>query len=119
MKDNFVYWFAHWCAFNMTAINHKCWRFNHLFHDMEKPFLLMFMSDDKVRKFHRANNAHHLEYKNGAKDYISMAVDWECARFTKEDKPLSARQLYDKIKDKLTDFDKSQLEYVFDKFGFK
>ena len=119
MKENFTWWFKHWCAFNMTALNHKCWEFRHLFHDIEKPFLLLFMSNDKVRKLHRNHNTHHLEYKHGQKDYVSMAVDWECARFTKESKPLSAVEFYNKIKDKINDFDGQQLEAVFEKYGFK
>lgn len=53
MKENFTWWFKHWCAFNMTALNHKCWGFRHLFHDIEKPFLLLFMSNDTVRHFYR------------------------------------------------------------------
>lgn len=119
MKENFTWWFSHWCAFNMTALNHKCWKFHHLFHDIEKPFLLCFLSDKKVQKFHRKHNAHHLEYVHGKKDYISMAVDWESARFTKETKPLSAVQFYNKIKDEINEFDRQQLEEVFEKYGFK
>lgn len=48
-----------------------------------------------------------------------MAVDWECARFTKESKPLSAVEFYNKIKGKMNDFDRQQLEGVFEKYGFK
>ena len=48
-----------------------------------------------------------------------MAVDWESARFTKETKPLSAVQFYNKIKDEINEFDRQQLEEVFEKYEFK
>lgn len=30
-------------------------------------------------------------------DYVQMAIDWECARITKPDKPLNARETLEKI----------------------
>ena len=36
-KRGFAYWFAHWCAYNMIAINCNAWKFKYLFHDIEKP----------------------------------------------------------------------------------
>ena len=38
-KSSFKYWFAHWCAYQMTALNCGAWKFKYLFHDIEKPFL--------------------------------------------------------------------------------
>ena len=38
-RSGFKYWFAHWCAFQMTALNLKCWRPKYLLHDIEKPWL--------------------------------------------------------------------------------
>ena len=92
-RSSFKYWFAHWCAFQMTALNLKCWKFKYLFHDIEKPWLRLFMSYNKVQKFHRRNNTHHLQYKHQNKiDWEAMVIDWECSRFTKEAAPLTARE---------------------------
>lgn len=94
-RASFSYWFAHWCAYNMTALNLKCWKFKYLFHDIEKPWLMLLWKDyDKVQKYHRVNNNHHLEYKNRDKiDWEAMVIDWECSRFTKIASPLAAREV--------------------------
>lgn len=92
-KSTFKYWFAHWCAFNFCALNLRAWKFKYLFHDMEKPWLKLFLPYEKVRKIHRTHNAHHLEYK-GKWDVEAMVIDWECSRFTKEDAPMTAFETY-------------------------
>ena len=84
-RSTFPYWFAHWCAFNLTALNLRIWKFKYLFHDIEKPWLKLFLKDyAKVQKIHRLTNRHHLEYtgKNGI-DCEALIIDWECSRFTK------------------------------------
>lgn len=97
-RSSFKYWFAHWCAFNMTALNLKAWKFKYLFHDWYKPWLRLFMPYEKVQRFHRTHSKHHLEWlelnpinKRALKfDWASMLIDWECSRFTKEASPLDA-----------------------------
>lgn len=84
-------WFAHWCAFQMTALNLNCWKWRFLFHDMEKPFLDLFLPHATVRKIHRKFSRHHVEYIFPKHyDLLAMVIDWECARFTKPDKPFGA-----------------------------
>ena len=114
-RSKFKYWFAHWCAFQMTALNLGVWKFKYLFHDMEKPFMLywfMWMCGMKhedaykrVQKWHRIHRKHHLEYL-GDKDYESMVIDWECSRFTKSNSPRTAYEqfmmMYNNKSDKLT-----------------
>lgn len=93
-RSGFKYWFAHWCAFNMTALNLRCWKFKYLFHDIEKPWLKLILRDyKKVQKWHREHNSHHLEYfiKHKKADWEAMVIDWECSRFTKEACPLDAK----------------------------
>ena len=93
-RSSFPYWFAHWCSFNMTALNLKMWKPKYLFHDIEKPWLMLFWGDYKrVQKFHREHNRHHLEYK-GKKgfDFEAMVIDWECSRFTKAEAQATARE---------------------------
>lgn len=119
-RSKFKYWFAHWCAYQMTALNCNKWKFKYLFHDIEKPFMLYFymwifrMTHEdaykRVQKWHRNHNRHHIEYK-GKKDYDAIIIDWECSRFTKKSSPLTASEELDrKIKDgKLNDIDIDEL----------
>lgn len=104
-KSSFHYWFAHWLAFNMTAVLFGVWRPYHLFHDWYKPWLRLIMPYSYVQKFHRKFSCHHPEscvWKN----YTSMIIDWECSHLTKSDKSLNARttmyRYYPELKDKLT-----------------
>ena len=98
-KSTWRYWFAHWCAFQMTALNLKTWKFRFLFHDLEKPFLKMLgFKYEKIRKLHRENSRHHIEYKNPKRyDYLGMVIDWECSRFTKSDAQLNARETFERM----------------------
>lgn len=85
-RSTFVYWFWHWLAFNYMAVKLKAWKPKYLFHDIEKPWLrLIFLGDySKVQKWHRTHNSHHLEYRKPEKrDWIDMAIDWECSGLTK------------------------------------
>lgn len=97
-RSSFKYWFAHLCAFNMTALNLKVWKFKYLFHDFEKPWLMLFWKDYKrVQTWHRKHNRHHLEYAgNKIYDFEAMIIDLECSRFTKSASPLTARDEYTK-----------------------
>ena len=81
-RGSFRYWFWHWLAFNDTAREYGVWRFRHLFHDIDKPFLKIFLPYEKVQKIHRTHHAHHLEYK-GKRNWIDMFIDWECSSRTK------------------------------------
>ena len=97
-RSTFPYWFAHWCAFNMTALNLRAWKFKYLFHDIEKPWLRLFWDYEKVQRWHRYHNNHHLEYMyRGTIDIEAMLIDWECSRFTKEASTLTARQEQEKL----------------------
>lgn len=109
-RSTFKYWFAHWCAYQLTALNLKAWKFKYLFHDFEKPWLrILFRGDySKVQKWHRKHNRHHLTYA-GKKDYEAMVIDWECSRLTKKNSPLTAWEEYEKIKDGLTPIEASRI----------
>lgn len=93
-RSTFPYWAAHVFAYNMTATNCHHWKFKYLFHDFLKPWMKLFMPYSKVKEFHRNHSKHHIEYflKHGTADYEAMALDWECSRFSKEDKPLNATE---------------------------
>ena len=64
-----------------------------LVHDLDKIF-------DKKRKKHRFENNHHIEKMlsdNETKtiDVFEAFIDWESARFSKPEKPLTALQWYE------------------------
>ena len=90
-RSTFRYWFWHWLAFNDVAREMGVWKIHHLFHDIEKPWLRLFLPYRKVQEIHRHNNPHHLEYKDPAnRDWIDMVIDWECSGRTKEACPRNA-----------------------------
>ena len=90
-------------------------------HDMDKMYLLLFYEKKDIESYHRAMSTHHdndLEKKE--LDYIEMVLDWESARYTKDDKPFNAYdtmcKFYPHLEDKIMPvlnkigLDKSTLE---------
>lgn len=70
-------------------LGHNTWR--SYVHDIDKVILYNFLPFKKVKKFHRNTARHHdNNIRKTKNDYIDMIIDWECARFTKPDKPLNA-----------------------------
>ena len=145
-RSSFPYWAAHWCAFQMTALNHRMWKPKYLFHDWEKPWLRIFLPYEKVQKLHRHRHNHHLEwlddqlwncqFKDGdirkvldRFDWEAMMIDWECSRFTKEASPKTARE---QVHDMWTlkglgkypsilgwcDIVRERIDHTLDKYGF-
>lgn len=76
-------------------------------HDIDKLFLYLFLRPGSkwVSNFHREYSRHHVVKAKSRGDFIQMVVDWECARYTKPDKPLNARetlnQIYPELKRKV------------------
>ena len=98
-KGTFPYWFNHWKAYNLYALERGVWKPKYLLHDAEKPWLKLVMPYEKVRKIHKAKNRHHLGYMgNKGFDYDAMIIDWEVSRFTKIANPLNAIQTLDMMK---------------------
>lgn len=97
-RSSFKYWFAHWCGFQLTALNLDIWKPKYLLHDIEKPWLKIFWKGDykRVQKWHRTHNKHHLEYglKYGwdAIDWEALMIDWECCGLSKQEAQLDARE---------------------------
>lgn len=93
-RSSFTYWYYHWKAFNLTAFHLGCWKFKYLFHDIEKPWLmLLWRSYIRVQHYHREHSNHHLEYKYKDKiDWEAVVIDWECSRYTKYAAPRTAYQ---------------------------
>ena len=97
-RSTWPYLWAHWCAFQMTAINLRVWKFKYLFHDWYKPWLKMFgVPYKKIQKFHKTHSNHHLEHLNLCSnphkfDWEALIIDWECSQYTKEACPRNARE---------------------------
>lgn len=97
-RSSFKYWFAHWCGFNLTALNLGIWKPKYLLHDIEKPWLKVLWKGDykKVQSWHRNHNKHHLEYgfKYGWDkiDWEALMIDWECCGLSKQEAQLDARE---------------------------
>lgn len=74
-------------------------------HDLDKILLwypIAFVSNKDTKwchNHHRRFSKHHVENKSKKtrKDYINMIIDWECARYTKPDKPLNAYETMQKF----------------------
>lgn len=75
------------------------------FHDVDKIILYHFLPTEFVHTCHQWWSRHHERRAKTHKDFVQMVIDWECARFTKPDKPLNAYdtlyKFYPHLKDKL------------------
>ena len=87
-RSSFAYWYYHWKAFNLVALSLHAWKFKYLFHDIEKPWLRLFWPYEKVQKYHRYHNNHHIEYpatKVAAKYHAVDALPLEMAKLPEGD----------------------------------
>ena len=92
-KERILYTLNHRKAFRIVEkqlLGHNTFR--SLFHDLDKVILYRFMTYKNVHNIHNKYARHHELKAKTQKDYIQMVIDWECARITKPDKPLNARQ---------------------------
>lgn len=97
--DNIIYTLKHRAAFRecvkryLKGEDRKQLLLRADVHDMDKVILYNFLDFKDVKNFHRTNASHHTESNKkrlNRYDYLEMIMDWECARYTKEDKPLNA-----------------------------
>lgn len=59
-------------------------------HDVDKIILYHFFPTEFVHTCHQWWSRHHERRAKTHTDFVQMIIDWECARFTKPDKPLDA-----------------------------
>ena len=119
-RSSFKYWFAHWCGFQLTALNLGIWKPKYLLHDIEKPWLKLLWRGDykKVQNWHRTHNKHHLEYGllNGwdAIDWEALMIDWECCGLSKQEAQLDARETleYEINRDKWKDHSEEIVKHL-------
>lgn len=102
-RSTFPYWFAHWCAFQMTALNYGVWKPHFLLHDWYKPWMKLFCEYKTVQHYHRYHANHHLEWgeKHGytKMDLDAFLIDLECSHFTKQ---ASGLRCVEKLHDYIT-----------------
>ena len=61
-------------------------------HDMDKMIMYLFMDQKAAQEMHVMTKAHHLENQlpRTYEDFVETVRDYECAPYTKPDKPLNA-----------------------------
>ena len=61
-------------------------------HDLDKMIMYLFMDQKDAQEMHVKNQPHHLEndLPRTYEDYVETVMDYECAPYTKPDKPLNA-----------------------------
>lgn len=96
------YTWNHYLAF-MKVQKYVFGYYKYKFHDWDKLMMyifLPFINIKKISKIHQKINKHHpIYFKNKEKilkksdkvNWEEAIIDWECARYTKPDKPLNAR----------------------------
>lgn len=93
--SNIKYTLKHWVAYQRVAKELNVWKPAHLLHDLDKIFLYLIYDKKTVQRIHRKRNKHHVTCWKGV-NYLDAIIDWECARYTKPDKPLNAQQTMEK-----------------------
>lgn len=111
-KEHFKYTLKHKKAF--LSAEKKLLGTNTLsgyLHDVDKLILYMipFLKSKKISEWHKKHSNHHLPKAIKKEKYmVQSIIDWECARITKPDKPLNAREtlelIYPKYKEKYLSF---------------
>lgn len=68
-------------------------------HDMDKMLMYLFLDQITSQKIHVQNQPHHLESGKGNTyyDLVETVIDYECAPYTKPDKPLNAYDFTKKL----------------------
>lgn len=97
MFDDIVYTWKHKIAFlkiEKALLGHNTLR--GYLHDLDKIFMYLVMSHQAAHNIHVAHARHHHVKAHTQADYLEMVIDWECARYTKPDKPLNAFETLNK-----------------------
>lgn len=86
-------------------------------HDMDKMISYLFHEKEYSSKLHRSTAPHHMENDSEKSylDFVEAVIDYECAGYTKPDKPLNA---YDTIV-KYSPAHSDELLEVCDELGIK
>ena len=127
--DKIIYTCRHKKAYLKTQKKYKPYKYTlrGIFHDTDKILLLVFsiifypfVSIEEISRIHK-NWSHHHYLAKTDKDFYHQIIDYECARFTKEDKPLGAREYIGKkyISNKITEEDYNRYVTIMDDIGIE
>ena len=89
------YTWKHYLAF-MKFQKQLLGRYKYKFHDLDKILMYIFIpfiGTKRIKEIHRVINKHHIMVGKENCNYEEAIIDWECARFTKKDKPWTAREI--------------------------
>lgn len=97
--SHFLYTFKHYIAF-LKVEKSITGKITHWHHDWDKLFMYLFvpwLGTKRIHNIHRKYQKHHLKHAGICKDISKVdlheaVIDWECARFTKPDKPMNAQE---------------------------
>ncbi len=98
-SDSLYYTYMHRKAFVFTVnkvVTNEVDKFKLLtqsrFHDVDKMFLYTLLPHNLAHDYHLQHAHHHMEndVPKNIWDCMEAVIDYECAGFTKEDKPLNA-----------------------------
>ena len=106
---HFPYTWKHYLAF-LRVEKKLLGRYKYKFHDWDKLVLFTFcpiLEERIINQLHQKLCSHHPTYTTGRNwkkhfkspkniDFLQAVIDWECARYTKSDKPLNARETMEK-----------------------
>ena len=102
--NHIPYTWKHYLAF-LKVEKQLLGTYKYKFHDWDKLGLFIFfpwLGERIINQLHQKINRHHPTYTVGPEwkkqlksskriDWTEAVIDWECARITKSDKPLNAR----------------------------
>lgn len=68
-------------------------------HDLDKLLMYQYLEWEDCLDYHVHHRAHHLECQcdRSYEDWLEMVIDYECAPYTKPDKPLNAYDFVNKL----------------------
>lgn len=70
-------------------------------HDLDKQLMYLFLDWDECVSYHIMHQPHHLDndMEKSYEDLVETIIDFECAPYTKPDKPLNAFDFVGKLKE--------------------
>lgn len=127
--DKIIYTCRHKKAYLKIQKKYKPYKYTlrGIFHDTDKILLLVFsimfypfVSVQEISRIHKKWSHHHHLAKTD-EDFYYQIIDYECARFTKEDKPLGAREYIGKkyISNEITEEDYNRYVTIMDDIGIE
>lgn len=88
-RNTLSYMFARWHAFNMMALNLKCWKFKYIFYNIDEILCRLFGFN--IHNWHKKHSKHHLDYLENHSpnkiDWDMVFIGWYCSKLLNDNKP--------------------------------